>query len=249
MDGCLLQNPTLAIHGASFMKSLRVLILVILFNCSAHAGVHYIGLGRDCQTAVMLRTFKLRNAAYPFDWMVSHNFYGIIDAIQEDFQYFLDPAFLVYQKIWIENTHYHFFYNHFFPVVGQSPNQEDFFDGEAVVPNFLDYLPMVQATQNRRIQRLQALLSSKEKIIFIRTHAVPQEAADFMKMIKAKYPQADVTLVVVHERPDLIGNWNIPHVINFYAGIKKGFMDWWIDDEWMVIFFKIHHWLFTGQVL
>lgn len=249
MDGDLFQNPPLAIHRTSAMKLFRALVLCFLcIHISAHTAVHYIGLGRDCQIVARLKDFKLRSAAYPFDWMISHNFSGVIQAIEDDFAHFLDPAFLVYRTAHIENTYYNFLYNHFFPVVGQQPIDEDYF-GKVIVPNYLDYLPVVQDTLNRRIQRLQALLMSNEKIIFIRTHALPQEAADFMNMIKTKYPQSNVTLVVVHERADLIGNWNIPNVINFYACQRSGFHNWWINDEWMLIFFKIQHWLTTGQLL
>jgi hypothetical protein len=193
--------------------------------------VHYIGLGRDCQVAIILRDLQIRRAAYPLDWMVCSNFYGVIEVFKDDFKYFLDPNFLIYKESYIENSYYQFGYNHFFPIIG-FPIYDDIHIAGTIVPNFLDHLPAVQATQGKRIQRLLDLLSSDEKIVFIRTHAMPDEARAFVHAIEQKYPHLKFRLVVVHERQDLIGDWNIPKVLNFYACQRSGDHDWWIPQEW-----------------
>ncbi|WP_195155562.1 DUF1796 family putative cysteine peptidase [Candidatus Protochlamydia phocaeensis] len=225
------------------------LTLCFLFRYLPLQGdTHYISLGRDCQVSCQLALYNLRSAAYPLDWIVSHHFEGVIEVFKDDFNYFLDPAFLEYKTTYIENTYYQFLYNHFFPVVGYVPKEDIVVKG-TIVPNYLDYLPNVQATQGRRIQRLMNLLSSKERIIFIRSHSTPDEARAFMRMLKEKYPHPDIFLVVVHERKDLIGDWHIPNVLNFYASQKSGFADWWEASEWAKIFSHIQDWLNNQAVL
>ncbi|MBA2368591.1 MAG: hypothetical protein H0V82_06165 [Candidatus Protochlamydia sp.] len=223
------------------MKIFKILILSACFLLGylpAHAGTHFISLGRDCQVAGRMIAFNLRNAAYPLDWMVSPHFNGVTQVIKDDFKYFLDPAFLEYKIENIENTYYHFTFNHFFPLVGQ-PVTKDVHIAGTVVPNYLDYLPAVQETQGRRITRLLNLLSSREKVVFIRTHASQQEVLTFVNMIKTKYPRLDFLLVVVNEKNGLSYSWSIPNVLNFDASQRCGLADWWNDNEWQLIFQKI----------
>lgn len=223
-------------------RMIALMTLLLLNPLSAYSATHYIGIGRDCQIAGALIHFNLRKAAYPMDWMVSHHFDGVIDAFQTEFKYFLNPAFLVYQTTHIENTYYQFGFNHFFPLVGHAVTDDVHIAG-TVVPNFLDYLPHVKEVQNRRVNRLLNLLSSKETIVFIRTHSTPHEAADFMNMIRHKYPKRKIFLVVAHERADLVGEWNLPNVANFYVSQRGNAADWWSMDEWAKIFSGIHSWL------
>lgn len=223
------------------MKFYRILILTLCLLFSylpVHAGIHFISLGRDCQVAAKMIAYNVRNAAYPLDWMVSYHFNGVTEVIEDDFKYFLDPAFLEYKTAHIENTYYHFIYNHFFPLVGYPVTEEVNVAG-TVVPNYLDYLPAVQETQGRRIRRLLDLISSEEKIVFIRTYASQQEAIAFVDMIKEKNPRLDFLLVVVNEKNGVSYNWSIPHVLNFYASQHSGFVDWWHDNEWEIIFQQI----------
>lgn len=232
----------------TFLKVLGLMIIFLLKPMPVQSVIHYIGLGRDCQVTGALIHFNLRAAAYPLDWMVSLHFDGVIHAFQTDFKQFLNPSFLVYQTHYIENTYYQFGYNHFFPLVGHPITDEVHVAG-TVVPNFLDYLPHVKEVQNRRIKRLLNLLSSQDNIVFIRTHSTPHEAADFMNMIKYRYPKKKIFLVVVHEREDLIGEWFLPNVLNFYASQRTGFADWWTMDEWAKILAGIQFWLFFQGIL
>lgn len=219
------------------VKLLSLLLsLMLLFCCSssiyAHP-IHFVGVGRDCQAAEALKAFKLRKASYPFDWFVSKDFNMVTLAIEKDFEFFLDPAYLLNVKqSYVENTYYHFYYNHFFPVVNW-----------ILVSNWLDYLPEVQTTQYRRIARFQDLLNSQNTIVFIRTHCSSTEAESFVKMIKIKYPTLDFVLAVVNEGSDVKDDWQIPHVLNFYASKKIGLVDWWALSEWESIFAQIKHWL------
>lgn len=221
------------------LLNISVFILLFFFSVPVHANqTFFIGVGRDCQVAEVLKAFSLRNASYPFDWFVSRDFNKVIMAIEEDFEFFLDPDYLLYRTgyVYIENTRYNFLYNHFFPT-----------NNWIVIPDWKDYLPEVQVTQNRRIKRFQDLLNSNDTVVFIRTHCLPQEADNFVKMIKIKYPNLHFVLAVVHEIEDLKDDWHIPNVLSFYASKRNHIVDWWDYSEWLTVFDFIKCWLSSDQ--
>ncbi|MDP1880208.1 MAG: DUF1796 family putative cysteine peptidase [Parachlamydiaceae bacterium] len=226
------------------MNLFRIAFLTLFFCCfqiSVFCHVHFISLGRDCQPASQLIHFKLRLKPYPFDWMVSGNFSGITMAIQDDLKYFLDPFFLYHGESYIGNNYYQFGYNHFFPLIGH-PLTEEVCVAGTVVPNYLDFLSHVQRVQNIRKENLLFLLSTtNDQVIFIRTHAIPSEAEEFVNMIKIKYPNLNFILFIVHENENLIGDWGIPNVKNYYASQRLGIVnDWWSYNEWKLIFNHIY---------
>lgn len=222
------------------MKFFRTILLFVVFlgtNFFAHGNVipHFISLGRDCQVAGHFSLFQLREASFPLDWVISYEFEGVINAFDDDFKYFLDPLYLVYCKEYIYNSYYSFSFNHFFPIKGVPVTDHIAVPG-TVVENYLEYLPQVQAIQGRRIQRVKDLLTSNEVVVFVRTHLEPDQAKRFTSLIRQKYPKLKFLLVIIHERPDLIGNWHIDRVINYYASIRSGMADWWHIVEWSNIF-------------
>lgn len=48
-----------------------------------------IPIGVDCEIANFLKKYGLRNAAFPFDWVVSYN--GVYKCIENNFESFVDP--------------------------------------------------------------------------------------------------------------------------------------------------------------
>lgn len=50
---------------------------------------HFVSLGANCYVAEDLIKLGLRNCSYPFDWLFSDDFSGIISVIQNDFSDFL----------------------------------------------------------------------------------------------------------------------------------------------------------------
>ena len=101
--------------------------------------------------------------------MISHNFEGVLQAFDDEFANFLDPAYLSYATTLVQNTYYDFGFNHFFPLEGL-PDNEPINIAGIVRTNYLDYLPSIQAAQGIRIDRLNKLLSSNEMVVFVRTH-------------------------------------------------------------------------------
>lgn len=221
----------------------RLVFFIFAFFCNhvflyGTSSPHFVGLGRDCQIADAFNTFQLRQAAFPLDWVVSHNFEGVIQAFEDDFKHFLDPIYLVYAKTHVINSYYGFGFNHFFPLEGVPVTEHITVPG-TVVKNYLDYLPAVQVTQGRRIQRVKDLLSSDEFVIFVRTHIVPSQAENFVARIRKKYPNLRFLLVVVHENLDLIGDWKLDRVLNFFACRRRNFADWWDNSEWATVFYHV----------
>ena len=49
-----------------------------------------ISIGCDCGPATILRDFEVRDASYPFDWMVTMSTDGIANTLIDDFAGFLD---------------------------------------------------------------------------------------------------------------------------------------------------------------
>lgn len=204
------------------MKNRIFFLLFLLCQFQIFATPEFVSLGRDCQIAGILKNFKLREEALPLDWVGTGTFSTVIKAIDEDFVDFLNPEYLKYGKYCVTNVKYNFGYNHFFP-----------FAGKFITANWLDYLPKVLITQNRRIERLNQLLASNKKVVFIRTVSItPEEAQEFVLLIKRKYPKLNFTLAVVLEDTVNKETWDVENVMTFYCSEKRGRADWWSDAEW-----------------
>ncbi|MDP1879397.1 MAG: DUF1796 family putative cysteine peptidase [Parachlamydiaceae bacterium] len=231
------------------MKTLRLFYLTILlltFPLFGYCKTCFISLGLDCQAAYQLSNFNLRSLEFPFDWMVSLNFSGIILAIDDNCESFLDPSVLIYKETYVENSYYQFGYNHFFPLIGKPIKDEVFVPG-TIVPNFLDYLPNVKSIQKKKIDNLFfALNLSQNFIVFLRTHSNPEEAQIFVKFIKKKYPNLKFLLAVIHDKKELNNDWVIHHVVNFYVTQllnpenARPQHNWWHEKEWAIIFKQLN---------
>lgn len=193
-----------------------------------------ISIGKDCEVANRLIEFKLRKEAYPFDGMQTYNFEGLCRLIENDFTDFLNPTYLVKRGISVVNTYYDLYFRHDFPVENTTTY--------IVVDNWIDYLPNVSGWLNRRIKRfVDAIHDPSRKIVFIRTNILPKQAERFVSIMHNKFPEANYVLAVVHHFKDLIGEWGIPHVINFYAHEFSTVpshisQKWYHEDEWSKIF-------------
>ncbi len=59
---------------------------------------NFISLGANCYVAEDLIALGLRDFSYPFDWCFSDDFSGVIDAIENSFNGFVDYDFLLQHK-------------------------------------------------------------------------------------------------------------------------------------------------------
>ena len=75
-----------------------------------------ISLGYFCEVAGELEKYGLRNASFPFDWMIS-DFEGVISCIKNEFKDFLNPTYLSQScndRTRYKNTKYNFYFFHDF---------------------------------------------------------------------------------------------------------------------------------------
>jgi hypothetical protein len=77
---------------------------------------NFISLGYFYGVAEELEKYGLRNASFPFDWIIS-DFEGVINCIKTEFEDFLNPTFLSQDftdRSHYLNTKYNFYFFHDF---------------------------------------------------------------------------------------------------------------------------------------
>lgn len=77
---------------------------------------HYISLGYFCSIAQELERFGLRDASYPFDWIIS-DIEGVFQCIDNNFDGLLDINVLTQSdkhRMYYKNTKYDFYFFHDF---------------------------------------------------------------------------------------------------------------------------------------
>jgi hypothetical protein len=224
------------------MKKSDLYLFLIFSNLINFLKCHncYIPLGEDCQVAYYLREFKLRKDAYPFDWLITNNFNGVCNCIQEEFSNFLNPHYLKHENI-VLNFAYNILFVHDFPTLS-SPNVSlENENCDTVVSNYLDYISLVKNKFTPRIKRFFKKIYSGESIFFIRTGNIsPEFAKKFSDMMKCTYPFCSYTLVAVHNFLEYDYDWNIINVKNFFYPKETGNCNGWLSRKtWNEIFKKL----------
>lgn len=122
----------------------------------------YVGLGSHCQVAAQLNYYNLRTAAFPFDWLLSDSIDGIIKALNNNFNFFLEEKYLFHNPRatwWFENSYYKFEFRH-----------EWIFNDTYLDHNrFKELIDATKIKYARRIERFRNLKNFKGKVFFIRT--------------------------------------------------------------------------------
>ncbi len=227
-------------------KSSNILIGLIVINFSflRSSNPIVISLGHNCIVAGVIKAFNLRKASFPFDWIDS-SFNGIYDAIDSDFKdFFLKESLIKSDLIYSEIlngylTHvidpvYNFTYIHDFPVNNATINEN--LSAGIIVENFLDYYLGIYTKYQRRIERFRNILNSDNKVIFIRYGKITyEEALRLSLLLRTKFINLDFLLVLVDISTEMIADWDIPHIKNFY--LEK--FSWEEIDPWREIFKKL----------
>lgn len=162
----------------------------------------FVSLGCTCWQAQALRLIKahsLRDAAFPFDWLLSLNNDGLVKCLNEDFEHFLDEScFVRYGGSNLENTRYNFKFTHEWPF--RKPNtMEDY---------YIKQMSYIKEKYTRRINRFRNLKHYKGKIFFVRCFQTDptfkgepgwntQNAHNLKNALQRFFPESDFTLVVV----------------------------------------------------
>ncbi len=167
-------------------------------------GPLFISLGSHCEPALMLKECGLRQAAFPFDWIVSFNGDALIEILQDDFLYFLSPySFVPYGPAGhLLHTYYQLEFLH----------EGNFGEGQ-----FFANTQKLQEKYQRRIERFRALNRYRGRVFFIRA-AYPHStsdphryykneqnieiseanARDLFRAIKEKFPDLNFTLIIIN---------------------------------------------------
>ena len=114
--------------------------------------MNYISLGYFCSVSMQLEKLGLRDASYPFDWNIS-DFKGVIEAIDNNFQDFIEYKFLAQNSLirnYYKNTKYEIQFFHDFTKYKSLEKQ----------------LPAVEKKYARRIKRFYETI--KEPTVFLR---------------------------------------------------------------------------------
>lgn len=180
-----------------------------------------VSLGVACLTAEHLKRNRLRMQSFPFDWIVS-SFSGICTLIKNDFQDFLNPAFLEQSPLrnFIYNKKHIMAFVHDFPV-----NPEN---SQIIVDKFLDYLTPIQVKYQRRIDRFYDVCKKANIVYFFRirriTHEIwnysqeqnKEDAIKLKNILHEKFPQNNWILVLINSTEEYKKDWNISQIKNFY---------------------------------
>lgn len=121
----------------------------------------FISLGSHCLPAGLLRESALRQAAFPFDWIISLDNDGIVKAIQDNFLEFLNEYYLIPDHFLLENAsganlihmRYHFEFVH-----------EGNFQGSESRKN----MEGLKQRYQRRIERFRKLSQYTGTVVFLR---------------------------------------------------------------------------------
>lgn len=174
----------------------------------------FVSLGCNCWQAQALRpkAHSLRDAAFPFDWLVSLDTAGLIKCLDERFNHFLDESCFVrspgkqldlyfkltLREIDLENTYYNFVFTHDWPYSGEQVNEI----------RDKGQLKFIGDKYSRRIARFDQLREYKGKVFFIRCFQLnphfkgeygwnAQQALQLKEALTRFFPKLDFTLVVV----------------------------------------------------
>lgn len=154
----------------------------------------YVSLGSTCCIAQQLKSYNLRNAAYPFDWLRICNLNNVIKLLENKFIDFLEfedmklvefsDKFLIDGKngSYIYKNKYCGFYHEFSEKIN------------------LNNYNLFREKYSRRISRLFQLLNSSDEIVFIREELREIKISKFYKLIdtiKKINPKLNFKIIVI----------------------------------------------------
>jgi len=220
------------------MKTTDVFVLMIFLFCGViHSAYECIGLGETCTVAAALEVFNLRNAAYPFDWIISE-YRSVCNILEEDFQDFLNPDYLsIHPNFHGVINKYGLVFVHDFPTVGYTGelNIDAPLNEDILHPDWINALPEIEKKYLRRIERFRHACMSNKKIFFIRHQGIKsvQEACVLRNILKKSYPNLDFILIIVGNDSSFAEPWDEPNIKNYYL---KQTSVWNDVNEWATIF-------------
>lgn len=219
------------------------LCLCLILSLSAAQGLYAIeivSIGQACNVARASRHNNVRNTAYPLDWMIT-SMNALKAAFKDDFVQILVPDQLHESddsKSVIDG--YGLIYIHDFPTIRYpiAPEDDEIMPVHKLASNWRDSISVVQAKFNRRLQRLLNLLHNGEPVALVRYNEMNRtDAEQFISLIREKFPNAKVVLVVIGSAPEFQYPWNLPNICNLY--IDANDIRAWDGPAWSEAIHKI----------
>lgn len=225
------------------MKALIIsLLLFISVNTFAFCNdsAIIIPIGGNCSAAAAVSWHGLRKVAYPFDWNITP-FAALYSLIENDFADFLKKENLILSEdeTRVIDVVYGVQFVHDFPIY--SNNDSPNLVGEGAIgqghirAEFLDYVDIVREKYLRRIQRVRDAFNSNMRVILVRdsgdTHK--DQAVNLYNLIKTKFPDLDLTLIVTSTWEDMREDWGLADIKNFYVAPDSESAR---KNEWKIIF-------------
>ncbi len=174
-----------------------------------------LSLGPQCEVASKINVFGYRNAAFLFDWILSVDINGIIDLLNNDFQFFFDEEYFEphdYHAYVLVHKLYRFEYRHDWRET--SNFWDDFFSYRLTYQNIKD-------AYERRINRFKRLGQFKGKVFFLRAafdinteskistkfsrdrlHISAREAIALRDALRRHFPVLDFKLVIINYKEE-----------------------------------------------
>lgn len=187
--------------------------------------VTLISLGKNCNIAHNLRAIGLRDAAYPFDWMIS-DFDAICAAFEDDFQKFLDPASLKEGEDPREIIDYYGLrYRHDFPRNGYEVtlNETETLLFGSIREDWRDFIDAVREKYQRRINRLKKVLKGTDYVYLIRYQITKDEALQLRNIIASQYPELQFTFIAVNDAIE--HDWGLDEIKNLDGEAWNDFLN------------------------
>jgi hypothetical protein len=187
-------------------------------DCNNPISKTAISLGWDCGPAVYGVEHGLRNRktegynTCPFDKMIT-NYKGIIQCIEDNFQYFCDPEYLRVMHITdkyyhlnfplnttiIVNTKYNFIFNHESADHANLWQTEQWPKGQYhyEMDNFYEFIQRYK----RRIQNFRDYLNGNYYVTFLLTrhNNTLENSSELNNAIKEKYPNLKYEILLIEE--------------------------------------------------
>ena len=182
-------------------------------------------LGENCIPALKLRKYNLRQMAGPFDWVGTPKLKNVNALINTNFANFLNlsnlviPQYASTEDVLVVDSVNYVSFNHDFKT-------------DVNTLTDLPSLPQVQEKYFNRINRFMTMLSTSQRLLFIRTNATTTDIME-LENILSRMVKNEFSILVVnhtHVKELLEVDWNINNVCTIELPneeIWEGNNSWW----------------------
>lgn len=198
-----------------------------------------VSLGSGCDTALTLRDCNLRNAAFPFDWIVLDSHEKLILLLDDNFEFFTDKTMFLPLDDPSKSDHPNCLVNHYYDI---------FFYHEGTVlydwsdvEKYEEQLNRVKDKYDRRIDRFRQLSTYPGEVYFIRNFVSnnPQQAnrhselaEELRDALRRFFPELNFILAIV-----TYNDVNAPPI-----GTLEGVLEFRMDRSlWQIEYEKMYN--------